>query len=167
MRSWGRLHPHSPERSLLRSQHRESPLLSCRKQLLPEEGAGTGGLVISQALPPLPLRIQASHRHRSSSVRPQVAAVAALTLHLPGSSLTIFFSGERTESSISFTIVFSLLAVLPPVLLARVPHRQRAPQAPPSLRPMGVLGGSSSSSSSSVSCGRSTNPVPFFILIVP
>ncbi|URE20343.1 hypothetical protein MUK42_06283 [Musa troglodytarum] len=117
MRSWGRLHPHSPERSLLRSQHRESPLLSCRKQLLPEEGAGTGGLVISQALPPLPLRIQ--------------------------------------------------LAVLPPVLLARVPHRQRAPQAPPSLRPMGVLGGSSSSSSSSVSCGRSTNPVPFFILIVP
>ncbi|URE20344.1 hypothetical protein MUK42_06283 [Musa troglodytarum] len=123
MRSWGRLHPHSPERSLLRSQHRESPLLSCRKQLLPEEGAGTGGLVISQALPPLPLRIQ-------------VAAVAALTLHLP-------------------------------VLLARVPHRQRAPQAPPSLRPMGVLGGSSSSSSSSVSCGRSTNPVPFFILIVP
>ncbi|URE20341.1 hypothetical protein MUK42_06283 [Musa troglodytarum] len=130
MRSWGRLHPHSPERSLLRSQHRESPLLSCRKQLLPEEGAGTGGLVISQALPPLPLRIQASHRHRSSSVRPQ-------------------------------------LAVLPPVLLARVPHRQRAPQAPPSLRPMGVLGGSSSSSSSSVSCGRSTNPVPFFILIVP
>ncbi|URE20346.1 hypothetical protein MUK42_06283 [Musa troglodytarum] len=122
MRSWGRLHPHSPERSLLRSQHRESPLLSCRKQLLPEEGAGTGGLVISQALPPLPLRIQ---------------------------------------------IVFSLLAVLPPVLLARVPHRQRAPQAPPSLRPMGVLGGSSSSSSSSVSCGRSTNPVPFFILIVP
>ncbi|URE20342.1 hypothetical protein MUK42_06283 [Musa troglodytarum] len=153
MRSWGRLHPHSPERSLLRSQHRESPLLSCRKQLLPEEGAGTGGLVISQALPPLPLRIQAT--------------VAALTLHLPGSSLTIFFSGERTESSISFTIVFSLLAVLPPVLLARVPHRQRAPQAPPSLRPMGVLGGSSSSSSSSVSCGRSTNPVPFFILIVP